>query len=1232
MTRASCPCERRQHGRDARVTLSVFLLLLLVKSVCVRADDLETAFRNPPQAAKPLVWWHWINGNVSKAGITKDLEAMQRVGIGGAHLFNVSGGGQAGPVKFMSPEWLDLVQFSAQECQRLGLEFGIHNCPGWSSSGGPWNKPENGMKTVVTAEQQLAGPVHFSNGLPTPATPIGHYRDIAVLAFRTPAGELVKMIDASPVVTAGQGSEKTTAGTDGKTDMFIEMPRPTPQAPQTIEIRFDKPFAASELALTPGPGMHGCGGDLFASEDGNTFRKICPVVIATRGDASAIDEQRTFPFPRIEARAFRITFTKAHGFTKKLNFAEVELSQRVSINNFLGKAFYDRGGSYAPDESPTKPQDVVPLAETIDLSDRMSADGKLTWDVPEGHWTILRVGFAPNGRTNHPTPQGGEGLECDKLSAAALDAHWAGMITPLMQKLGPLGGTTFNHVVLDSYEVGTQNWTESFREEFIKRRGYDPIKHLVVFSRRIVDSNEVTERFLWDLRRTVADLCAQNYAGRMAELAHRDHLTLAIEPYGDAPADDIEFAAPADVPMTEFWVVKELDNCTRIAASVAHTNGRRIVGCEAFTAGELGGNQWNTDPYALKAVGDLILAAGANRFSLHSYVHQPFDRAPGITLGAVGSQFNRLNTWWDVAGPWLMNLTRTQAMLQQGLPVADVLYYAGEDVPSSKYGDGTKNSLIPKGYDYDACDANVLLNRVTVKDGRLVLPDGMSYRMLVLPPKPAMRPAILERLKQLAADGAVIIGPRPTKAPGLRDFPRGDEQVAKLVEEIWGSGKVRGIPPADALKNLKLSPDFEFNGEKSRLVYDHRRTDDADVYFVSNQRPTSETVECTFRITGKAPELWHPDTGTIEPAPVYRETDGRTIVPLRFDPSGSVFVVFRKLASADHLVAMEKGDDVNPRTPGNLKILKAQFVNLDNPAHGSYEVTEKIAALVKDDALILRAGDEHGPKDHGIVGIKGLLIDYKYAGHRNSARGMQERMIELPAADDLVHAPPAVEIRDGKLIAWQNGEYSFKSADGATKVVNVSSVPKPLEISGSWELAFSPGMGAPDKVLLDKLISWTDHPDAGVRYFSGTATYVKTFDLSAELAPRGGTALYLDLGRMKNVAQVIVNGKDLGVLWKPPFRVDVSSAVKPGANTLEVRVTNLWPNRLIGDQQLPDDVKWSGENVATWPQWMLDGKPSPTGRIAFAARRHWVKGDEPLTSGLFGPVMLRVAKVEAMPR
>jgi hypothetical protein len=547
---------------------------------------------------------------------------------------------------------------------------------------------------------------------------------------------------------------------------------------------------------------------------------------------------------------------------------------------------------------------------------------------------------------------------------------------------------------------------------------------------------------------------------------------------------------------------------------------------------------------------------------------------------------------------------------------------------------------VPNGYAYDGCGADVLLNRVSVTDGRLALPDGVSYRLLVLPNKPAMRPEILQKIKQFTGAGATVIGPKPQKSPGLREYPRADERVLKLVGELWRStGGVRDVSPAVAIESLGLKPDFECAGKDSRIVYNHRRAGDADIYFVSNQRQTSDDVDCTFRVSGKVPELWHADTGVIETAPVYRESDGRTTVSLSLDPCGSLFVVFRKaVGQADHIASYEKAGNGSTRLP--LKIIKASFVGLDNPAGASFDVTDQIAGLVQDGSLVVRVTDELGPKDHGIAGIKGLIVEYECDGLRRAVRAMQDRILELPMSDDVRQSGPAFELSgvapEAHLVAWQNGTYDLKSAAAKSIRVKVDGVPSPVEIVGPWELCFPPGLGAPEKVTLEKLTSWTEHPEMGVRFFSGAAMYVKEFDVTESLMPGRGaslaSSLYIDLGRVKNLARVSVNGKDLGVLWKPPYRVDISSAIKPGRNQLEVRVTNLWPNRLIGDQQVPDDCKWAGDNVATWPDWLLAGRPSPTGRVAFTSRRHWKKDDEPLPSGLLGPVTLRAAVTRTLLR
>jgi hypothetical protein len=1084
--------------------LGLTLVLLMLVGSSSAQVDLAKGFQSPPDAAKPHTWWHWMNGNITKEGITADLEAMKQIGLGGAQIFNVSEAIPEGPIQFMSPEWRALLKHAVSEANRLGLELCIHNCAGWSSSGGPWITPEYAMQMVVTSETRTTGPAPFSATLPQPETRRGFYRDIAVLAFPTPRDDSRRIKDIKP------------------------------------------------------------------------------------------------------------------------------------------KAGYEARYGQQPQADGFPPESVVKQDGILDLTDQLDQDGRLTWDVPVGDWTILRIGYTPTGKDNHPAPESGRGLECDKLSRAALVVHWAGMMGQIIQDLGPLAGQTLNNCLIDSYEVGHQNWTPRFREEFKRRRDYDPLLLLPVLTGRVVDSGEVSERFLWDLRRTIADLFADNYFGYFSELCHASGMLASIEPY-DGPFECLLAGRGADIPMGEFWVGGggESNSC-KLAASVAHTYGRKIIGAESFTAAPNRG-RWQNHPYALKAVGDLMYSVGINRFIVHRYAHQPWlDKSPGMTMGQWGTHFERTATWWNRGSAWIRYLTRCQYLLQQGLFAADVCYFAGEAAPN---GAPHNPGLKANGYDYDACNADVLLNRMSVKDSRLVLPDGMTYRVLVLPDTTYMTPKVLAKVRNLVEQGATVIGPKPVKSPSLIDYPDGDATVQKLADEVWGdcdgqtvkehafgNGRVIwGRPPEEVLEAMDVKPDCEFTSAaaKPKMAWIHRVVDGADLYFVSNQRPRSAEMECTFRAAGKVPELWHADTGEIEVAPLWSEKGGRITVPIRFDPAGSVFVVFRQGAGrADHFVSVNRPKvDGAETAAAKIEIHKAVYEAVDGA--GGVDVTAKVADLVKAGETTIPANNEMFG-DPTYLHIKRLRVEYALNG-KAMIRSVEEGgTLELLEAEGPAGMPVCELALSGQgqleLRAFIPGGYEFQTASGKTAQVEVKPVPAPIEIGGPWTLRFPPGWGAPASVRLDSLISWTDHSDVGVRYFSGTAEYEKAFEIPGEFL-ESSKALYLDLGRVKCLAEVTLNGRDLGVWWKPPFAVDVTSIAKPGKNTLKVRVTNLWVNRLVGDEQYPDDCEWNGKALKSWPQWLSEGQPRPVReRVTFTTWKHYTKESAPLESGLLGPVMLRSAE------
>lgn len=1121
------------------------------------ANDLAKNFATPPPSARPWVYWFPLDGNISREGITADLEAMQRVGIGGVLYMETDQGAPKGPAQFAGPLWRDLFKHICSEAHRLGLQVNMNNDAGWCGSGGPWITPELSMQRLVWTETELTGPQSFNGTLAQPKANKDYYRDIAVFAYpKPPKGAVIPHL-------RGKSAE-----------------------------------AREEIPL--------------------------------RG---------AFPSP-------------------------------------------------APDS-------IVPRDRIVNLTDKLQPGGRLPWDVPPGTWILLRLGHTTTGKDNHPAPLEGRGLECDKLSKEASEVHFNGLMGKLIADNQSLVGEqrTLVSTHIDSWEVGSQNWTPKFREEFQRLRGYDPLPLLPIVSGRIVDSIEVSERFLWDVRQTVNDLLCANYAGHFRTLAHRHGLRLSIEAYDTPPCDDLTYAGRADEPMAEFWSWGIGDSpwfaaysCTEMS-SAAHVYGRPILGAEAFTATNL--EKWQGHPAVIKSLGDWAFCEGVNRFVFHRYALQPWtnpDRPPGMSMGPWGLHYERTQTWWELSRAWHEYLARCQFLLQQGRFVADLCFLCPENSPQ-RAKSPVKSGYERPGYNFDLCPAEVVLTRMSVQDGRLVLPDGMSYRMLVLPQVETMTPALLRKIRDLALAGATIAGLPPKRSPSLQGYPACDAEVRALANELWGDRRTDDRPAARPVgkgqviwpKDLQPKPDpayarvsafhsakwiwfpegnparsappgkrffrrlvqidgplasaklmmaadntFEafVNGQSagkghsftqgvtmdvgallhpganlitveavntldtpnpagligtleiryqdgrtqdictgpaweaaqtatggwqpaqdlgplgmppwgdveegaeaadpipdiaipSRLLaatslppdfastsplrYIHKQIAGADVYFVANPEPREIEARCTFRISGKRPELWWPDTGRTEVAGRYATQHGCTTLPLQFDPSGSLFVVF--------------------------------------------------------------------PENSG-----------------------------QPAAP---------------------------SGSGPSNWLHF----RPLgDVGGPWEVTFDPQWGGPPTpVTWRQLTDWSQASEPGIRDYSGTAVYRTSFQV-AKTMPQ----TWLDLGKVAVMAEVILNGKSAGILWKPPFRVDITGLLQPGANALEVRVVNLWINRMIADEQLPEDSDRNpGGNLKQWPAWLSAGKPSPSGRLTFTSWRLWKKEDARVESGLLGPVTLQGGEREA---
>jgi hypothetical protein len=1062
-------------------------ILIAVLGICLLAgaargaDDLAKSFVRPPDSARPWVYWFWLNSNITREGITADLEAMKRVGIGGVLIMEVDQGAPVGPAAFMGAQWRELFKHAAAEAGRLGLEVNMNDDAGWNGSGGPWITPEQSMQKVVWTETDLQGPRRFDAKLAQPAADHGYFRDIAVLAF-------------------------------------------------------------------PAPG---------------TYR----------------------------------------------------------IADIKGKALYERKDVPPAAEAKLPPGMVIAPARITDLTARMDKDGHLAWDVPAGKWTIMRFGHTGTGVENAPAPASGRGLECDKLGREGIEAQFAGMMAKLIADVGPAAGKALVATHIDSWENGAQNWTARMREEFRKRRGYDLLPYLPVFTGRVVDSLEISERFLWDLRQTVTDLLVENYAGHMATLARQHGLRLSIEAYG-GPCDDITYGGRADEPMGEFWIGGGAFETLKQMASSAHIYGRRILGAESFTAGDR--ERWLEHPATIKALGDRAFCEGVNRFVFHRYALQPWSGyRPGMTMGPWGLHYERTNTWWEESRPWHEYLARCQYLLREGTFVADICYLQPEAAPQEF------KSHNRGGYDDDTCTPEVLLTRMRVENGRLVLPDGMSYRVLVLPETTRMTPVLLGKIKEFVAAGATVVGPvRPVKSPGLADYPKCDAEVTRLAGELWGQGKVvTGKSPQQVLAGLGVGPDFS---APPFIRWIHRSAGGTEIYFVASRNPQPTEAMCAFRVSGRRPEFWRPETGRVEPVAVYEQAGGTTRIPIHFEPSGSVFVVFRQSRETfDPVVSVAldgRTIEPGPEPKGKIVIEKAVYGVLNDPKR-TRDVRAKVQAIVDGGETSFRVALMAEGDDPAFGVVKTLTLDYIAGGKSFNAKGQDPETISFPIVPGVEPAAEVCRDEKGRLFveARQPGRYELKTASGRTLRAEATAAPA-LEIAGPWELRFPPNWGAPGRVALEKLVSWSRHGEAGVRHFSGTAIYAKAITVPREMIGKN-KRIYLDLGGVQVMARVKLNGKDLGVLWKPPYRVDVTDMLRPGDNALEVGVTNLWVNRMLGDEELAEDsVRNPDGTLKAWPRWVEEGKLSPSGRFTFTSWRLWKKGEPLVESGLLGPVVLRVVE------
>ncbi|WP_165806621.1 glycosyl hydrolase [Chitinophaga parva] len=872
---------------------------------------LYRGFQQPPDSVKPSVYWYWLSGNVSPGGVTRDVAAMSQVGIGRAFIGNIGLGAEvpAGPVQFFSPEWWTVTRAAMQAGADHHVAIGLFNGPGWSQSGGPWIKPGQSMRYLAASTTTVQGGQYITQKLPAPGK---DFQDVAVLAI--PAAP------AAPVWNIT--SELTVTGIRNLTDDNITTTVQLPDSIHRMELRLQSaaPCTVRTLVLQGGQHAFYAKGRLEVNT-GAGYKEVTSFEYDRSNPADNVGFMPWAPvviaLPPTPGKDFRLLLEEARG---GISLADVQLDTLARVARYpekqLGKMFpapQPLWDTYLwPNDSPDTAQ-ALSTRQVLDITRFMQPDGTLRWQAPRSaepgvkgntattRWTILRMGMLPTGVHNAPATPDATGLEVDKLSAMAMAAHFSAFVKRVYDSLAPAQRSAFKYVVADSYETGSQNWTDDMRTAFRKTYGYDPLPWLPVLTGRVVGSPDQSSRFLWDLRRLVADRIAYQYVGALRRESHRLGLGLWLENYGHwgFPAEFLQYGGQSDEVGGEFWSEGALGSVElRDASSAAHIYGKTKVSAESFTAALA---TYYRYPAMLKKRGDWSFTEGVNNTLLHVFISQPDDSLrPGINAW-FGTEFNRGNTWFKEGKAFIDYVRRCNYLLQQGLPVKDVAYFIGEDAPKMS---GIRQPELPQGYDFDYINAEVLLTRAQVKDGTLVLPDGLRYRVLVLPPQTTMRPALLRKLDTLVRAGAVVVGPAPQQSPSLQDYPRADAMVQQLATKLWsretihhaGKGMViHDMPLRDVFALLQLQPDLEW--QQQPVLFTHRRTaDGSDIYFISNQADSMIAFRPVFRVKALQPTYWDAVTGSARALPEYAQTPTGTAVPLTLAPAQSVFIVFNKRA------------------------------------------------------------------------------------------------------------------------------------------------------------------------------------------------------------------------------------------------------------------------------------------------------------------------------------------------
>ena len=1096
------------------------------KQLAITLTELSNEFKSPSHNYYPETWFHINGNNISKEGLTLDLEAIKAAGLQGIHLFNKNGRPfpNVDPIKILSPEWEDMIRHAADECKRLGLKFTMQNCPGWSMTGGPWVPVEEAQREMVESVYNVSGGKTYNDVLELDAlykTSDFNYQDIQVLAFPTPEGDDLEPLNPSKIETnnsavpwqaifnpnsklivtrkntyldkplkqyRNQGITKVNDANSWVKTVFDDaVTLRTITFPQLRHIIVGTQYPKVDVALK-----------VEAIVDGE-LKTITTVKLP---DANWNDRRKhlTLAIPETTSDTFVFTFQGNHNIAPEF----IRLSSNPRLHNHQAKAAKVLRRLKDDVQIEYAQNSIIKSNAIINLSDKMTSEGQLIWDVPEGNWTIVRFGHINMRLTNKPAVPEATGWESSKLDKVAIENHLRnGMIGNLIKDGGPIGDGKLHGLLIDSWESHVPTWTmnsEDMFAEFENRRGYSMKTYLPATMGYIVESTEITTKFLRDLRHTMDEVFIDNFFTHFATVAHDMGAEVYTEGAGGEvlPIDPMRYYGVSDIPMTEFWYPKEPSAQREYAkpifnaASAVHLYNKPVLAAEACT--QLG-VKWNEHPFSVKYLIDYNFTKGVNHLVFHTFSHTPqTDVFPGSSFGGhIGFPLVRQQTWWPYMKDWTDYLARNQYVLQQGEYVADVLRYYGDHFERPPF----DLDEFPKGYRFDYLNAEILHDKLNVENGKIHVENAGDYHIITLRDSKEMLLSTVKKLKELVLAGAVILGDKPLGSPSLMDDENDIKELSLITDELWGNtsegvkqvgkGKVYWGKSLDAVLEAERIAQDVIVPDDLNIKWIHRETADAHIYFVASNHDKPVDAALSFRIKDMYPQLWNAFNGEQQEAKIWSTSDDRINVTLSFAPSGSAIVVFSK-------------DD---------KLPYASKVTYDN-------------------AVILNA---------------------------------ETGWYNIHDTEDF----PSISWKGDNLLASKAGVYTFyQNGNKTSKTVTLNE----QSLQTDWELSFNDRWDTPKSIQISELKSLTELDKDAIKHYSGTTTYYKTFNLQSS-----GKQTIIDLGAVSNIAELWCNDKKVGVKWAPPFTFDISEFVTNGENRLEIKVTNTWHNQLIFDNQRPKDKK-----------------------------------------------------------